>query len=115
MALSCRKIITYKKLQNTKVIFIFWVVLNFLEQKSHEKVCKNKDFCGIVMPTEKKKILEFNQYMKSEKVPYIIYADIESLIIKMDLQVIQRNLQQWKYTSIFLVDIQVLQFVDVII
>ena len=46
------------------------------------------------MPTEKKKILEFNQYMKSEKVPYIIYADIESLIIKMDLQVIQRNLQQ---------------------
>ena len=46
------------------------------------------------MPTEMKKILEFNQYMKSEKVPYIIYADIESLIIKMDLQVIQRNLQQ---------------------
>ena len=46
------------------------------------------------MPTEKKKILEFNQYMKSEKVPYIIYADIESLIIKMDVQVIQRNLQQ---------------------
>ena len=46
------------------------------------------------MPTEKKKILEFNQYMKSDKVPYIIYAYIESLIIKMDLQVIQRNLQQ---------------------
>ena len=23
--------------------------------KSPEKVCKNKDFCGIVMPTEKKK------------------------------------------------------------
>ena len=21
--------------------------------KSHEKVCKNKDFCGIVLPTEK--------------------------------------------------------------
>ena len=46
------------------------------------------------MPTEKKKILEFNQYMKSDKVPYIIYAYIESLIIKMDVQVIQRNLQQ---------------------
>ena len=24
--------------------------------KSHEKVCKNKDFCGIVMPSEKNKI-----------------------------------------------------------
>ena len=46
------------------------------------------------MPTEKKKILEFNQYMKSDKVPYIIYAYIESLIIKMDVQVIQRNLEQ---------------------
>ena len=32
--------------------------------------------------------------MKSDKVPCIIYADIESLIIKMDVQVIQRNLQQ---------------------
>ena len=52
--------------------------------KSHEKVCKNKDFYGIVMPSEKDNILEFNQYMKSDKMPYIIYADIESLIRKTD-------------------------------
>ena len=32
--------------------------------KSHEKVCKNKDFCKIEMPSEKYNILEFNQYMK---------------------------------------------------
>ena len=50
--------------------------------KSHEKVCKNKDFCGIVMPSEKDNILEFNQYMESDKIPYTIYADIESLIKK---------------------------------
>ena len=30
------------------------------------------------MPSEK----EFNQYMKSDKMQYIIYADIESLIEK---------------------------------
>ena len=30
------------------------------------------------MPSQKDKILEFNQYMKSDKVSYIIYADIES-------------------------------------
>ena len=36
------------------------------------------------MPLEKDKILEFNQYMKSDKVPYIIYAHIESLIKKID-------------------------------
>ena len=52
--------------------------------KSHEKVYKNKDFCGTAMPTEKKKMLEFNQYMKLDKMPYIIYADIESWIRKID-------------------------------
>ena len=50
--------------------------------KSHEKVCKNKDFCGIAMPSEKDNIFEFNQYMISDKMSYIIYADIESLIKK---------------------------------
>ena len=33
--------------------------------KSHEKVCKNKDFCGIVMTSEKDKVLEFKQNLKS--------------------------------------------------
>ena len=42
--------------------------------KSHEKVCKNKNFCGTVMPSEKHNILEFSQYMKSDKIPYIIHA-----------------------------------------
>ena len=36
------------------------------------------------MPSEKNNILEFNQYMKSDKTQYIIYADIESLIRKID-------------------------------
>ena len=52
--------------------------------KCYEKVCKNKYFCGIVISLERDKILEFNQYMKSDKMPYIIYADIESLIRKID-------------------------------
>ena len=52
--------------------------------KCHEKVCKDKDFCGIVMPSEKDNILEFKQYMKSDKMPYIIYVDIVSLIKKID-------------------------------
>ena len=36
------------------------------------------------MSSEKDKILEFNQYVKSDKMPHIIYADIESLIRKTD-------------------------------
>ena len=52
--------------------------------KSHEIVCKNKHLCGIAMPSEKDNILEFNQYMNSYKMPYLIYADIESLIRKIN-------------------------------
>ena len=52
--------------------------------KSHQKLCKKKDFCGIVMPSEKDNMLEVNQYMKSDKIPYIICADIKSLIKKID-------------------------------
>ena len=37
--------------------------------KSHANVCKNKCFCGIIMPSEKDNILLFNQYMKSDKIP----------------------------------------------
>ena len=44
----------------------------------------NEDFCGIVMPSERGNILEFNQYIKSHKMPCIIYADMESLIKKID-------------------------------
>ena len=36
------------------------------------------------MPSEKDKILELKHYMKSDKMPYIIYVDIESLIKKID-------------------------------
>ena len=36
------------------------------------------------MPSEKDNMFELNEYMKSDKIPYIIYADIESLINKVD-------------------------------
>ena len=36
------------------------------------------------MPSGKNNILEFNQYMKSNKMSYIIYADIEPSIKKID-------------------------------
>ena len=49
--------------------------------------------------------------MKSEKMPYIIYGDLESLIKKIDrFANNQEILQQQKQVSIFLVDIQCPQF-----
>ena len=36
------------------------------------------------MPSEDTKILEFNQNQKSDKAPFIIYADFECIIEKID-------------------------------
>ena len=58
--------------------------LHSFRTEFHEKVCKNEDFCGTVMPSENDNILEFNQRMKSDKMSYIICAYIESLIKKID-------------------------------
>ena len=33
---------------------------------------------------EDTKILEFNQYQKSNKAPFVIYADLECIIEKID-------------------------------
>ena len=54
------------------MVFIAWIDSFRGENnlKSHEKLCKNKDFEVIVMPAEKDNILEFNQYMKSGKMSY---------------------------------------------
>ena len=47
--------------------------------KYHKKVCKNKDF-----GSKDTKILEFNQYQESYKTLSLIYADLESLIKRID-------------------------------
>ena len=52
--------------------------------ESHKKVCENKDFCNVVIPSEDTKILEFNQYQKSDKPRFITDADLECLIQKID-------------------------------
>ena len=36
------------------------------------------------MPSEDTKILEFNQYQKSNKAPFIIYSDLKGVIEKFD-------------------------------
>ena len=54
------------------------------KRKFHKKVCENKDFSNVATPFEDTKILEFNQFEKSDKVPFIIYTDLKCLIEKID-------------------------------
>ena len=52
--------------------------------KLPKKVCENKYFYNIVISSEETKILEFNQYQNSDKVPFLIYAYRDCLIEKID-------------------------------
>ena len=52
--------------------------------ESHNKVCENKDFRKVVISSEDTKILEFSKYQRSDEAPFIIYADLESLIEEID-------------------------------
>ena len=54
------------------------------ERESHKQVCEDKDFCNFVVASEDTEILEFNQYQKSDKAPFIISADLECLKEKID-------------------------------
>ena len=45
---------------------------------------ENKDFCNVIMSSEDT-ILEFNQYKKSDKPPFIIYADLHCITEKIDI------------------------------
>ena len=50
---------------------------------SHKKVCEN-NFCKVVLSSEDIKMLDFSEYQKSNKAPFINYADYECLIETFD-------------------------------
>ena len=52
--------------------------------ESHKKICENHDYCYIEMPNEDNKILKYNHGEISMRAPFIIYADLESLLEKME-------------------------------
>ena len=43
-------------------------------------MCKAHDYCYVDMLKEDNKILKYNHGEKSMEVPFIIYADLESLL-----------------------------------
>ena len=56
------------------VVFIVWIIFIYEKKKleSQKKECENKYFSEVFMPSEDTKMLEFNQYQKSGKAPFII-------------------------------------------
>ena len=59
-------------------------VYNKKKLKKHEIICNDHDFCHLKMPDEDNKILKYVSGEKSLKVPFIIYADLECLLQKIN-------------------------------
>ena len=53
--------------------------------KNHRNVCEDHDYWYVEMPEYDNKILKYNHGEKSMKVPFIIYADLESLLEKLSI------------------------------
>ena len=52
----------------------FTIKKNLNRIKRYRKI---KFFCSVLIPSKNAKILKFNKYHKSDKVPATIYADLE--------------------------------------
>ena len=48
-------------------------------------MCENHEYCYVEMPEEGNKILKYNHGEKSMKISFTIYADLESLLEKMNI------------------------------
>ena len=50
----------------------------------HKNICENHDYCNIEMPSSNNNIIKYNSGEKSLELPFIIYADLECLLKKID-------------------------------
>ena len=75
-------------------IFIVWIAFIFLQQQKTSITWKSKwkkVFCNIIMVSEDTTIVELNQCQKSDKAPFIIYADLDCIIEKVNVKVILKT------------------------
>ena len=74
---------------------------SFQSEKSlqdHSMYCSNKEAVRIVLPDEKSKLLSFQNYNRSMKVPFVIYADFEAFTEKINENEIPKD-EHESYTT----------------
>ena len=62
--------------------FCAYSTKNKLEE--HKKICENNKHCNVEMPTKDNNTIKYNQGEKSIKLQFIIYADLEGLLEKIN-------------------------------
>ena len=85
MALSCsKKTISIVKRNNIKNNSDFYCLNCLHSFRTKAKLESDTEFCKVKILSADTKILEFNQYQKSDEKPFIIYAKLECLREKID-------------------------------
>ena len=87
LVVTKRSVLLRRKTSKHHGDFCCLIFLRSLQQKKNLnsiKKCENKDFCNVIIPSQDTKIFEFNEYQKSDIVSFIIYADLECIIEKID-------------------------------
>ena len=51
--------------------------------EAHKKICENRDYCHVEMPTKDNNTIKYNQGEKSIKLRFVVYANLEYLLEKM--------------------------------
>ena len=51
---------------------------------THKKIFENNEYCNIEMPSPNNNLIKYNQGEKSLKLPFVIYADLECILNKID-------------------------------
>ena len=51
--------------------------------EAHKKICENRDYCRVEMPTKDNNVIKYNHGGKSIKLPFVVYADLQCLLEKM--------------------------------
>ena len=76
--------ITYKHNENFYYFNCFHWFRTENKPKKHYNVSENRHCCYVEMPKEDNKILKYSHGEKSLKAPFMIYADLECLLEKMN-------------------------------
>ena len=66
--------------------------------ESYKKVCQNEEFCNAIMPSEDTKLLQFDQFKKSDKASVTTYADLE--FINKETDGLKNNLEYSSTTDV---------------
>ena len=51
--------------------------------EAHKKICENRNYCRVEMPTKDNNTIKYNHGEKSIKLPFVVYADLQCLLEKM--------------------------------